>query len=455
MKWFVIVGFLLLVYQACPADDDVIRYDFEANGDTVWFRYGTQSPEKYLISYLEDTVHWELHYEYMSDGRLHDFVFYSEDDWLLVPNSDKIIEITIHNARDTGVMQIYYVGHSRAASFGRRYTREQAGQATVEIPGVFELANIAIAITDYGLENPNRVLREGEYYEKVLEHFMPFKNHPLIAQIEFSDESLDRYYSFRDNAFRYRFVGQTIVAYDTYSFVRWPDLFGEYLELVTDFALVSGFQEFYRDNLKYYQEEIQQYKRLVPLQDMWSWLEDNFNSRYGSYRVVFSPLIKASHETVMYEGRGFREIVMFVAGPRLYQERYSGFLEEAMLSLAVFTEIDHNYVNPATEFHPAEIDDAFSDVSQWSQNRMGYNSPMAVFLEYMTWAVFLVYASDKYETENFRNIKSKVEEMMTRDRGFVKFTEFSDELLELYRTRDRHYDLQHFLQYIIRWAAKQ
>ena len=75
-----------------------------------------------------------------------------------------------------------------------------------EIPEVYELANIAIAVTDYGLENPNVVRKDGEYYERMKNKFLSHTSHPLISTIEFSGkQSFSRYYGFRENSARYRF----------------------------------------------------------------------------------------------------------------------------------------------------------------------------------------------------------------------------------------------------------
>jgi hypothetical protein len=45
------------------------------------------------------------------------------------------------------------------------YVKKNKGKALVEIPEVFELANIAIAISEEGLRHPNRVRKKGAYYE--------------------------------------------------------------------------------------------------------------------------------------------------------------------------------------------------------------------------------------------------------------------------------------------------
>jgi hypothetical protein len=53
----------------------------------------------------------------------------------------------------------------------------------------------------------------------------------------------------------------------------------------------------------------------------------------------------------------------------------------------------------------------------------------------MTWAIFILYAKDKYAHEDFLLIKKMVEDMMVEYRGFPKFRWFSDRLLELYTSK--------------------
>lgn len=107
--------------------------------------------------------------------------------------------------------------------------------------------------------------------------------------------------------------------------------------------------------------------QLLPVRPMWTWLEREFpNTRYQSYRIVLSPLIGGSHSTQRYfaedGAKVFGENVMFVCGtahldaiPTLGEKQ-----KEGLMSGIVFTEIDHNYVNPATEKHYATLDSIFS-----------------------------------------------------------------------------------------------
>ncbi len=314
------------------------------------------------------------------------------------------------------------------SSYVDEYIQKNRGKVIVEIPEVFELANIAIAISDKGLSNPNRVNKQSDYYKRVLAHFMPYWNHPLIAE---SDLNRNFGYQFRDNSICFIFQADRIAYGGLYPDLRQPNLFKKQRALVEDFARVSNFREFYRNNLSYYQEQIRLYKELVPIQKMWMWLEERFPARHDCYKVVFSPLLGSSHETCGFNKNDYSETIMFVSGPG-EPEEYSSTLERALLARVVFTEIDHNYVNLVTAEHAPDVHKAMADLSTWNGQEL-YRSAEMIFNEYMTWAVFLLYASDTYDSETFEELQNRVIDQMIYGRKFIRFREFTDELLKLYQ----------------------
>lgn len=336
------------------------------------------------------------------------------------------------------------------SQYTQEYIDENKGKVIVEIPEVYELANIAIAITDQGLENSSRVFKDGEYYEKVLEHFLPFKNHPLISKINFSD--IFDYYRFRENSFCYGFNDDSIVSGEIYYNIWQPNLFENHIKLVENFAQKSQFRKFYQDNLAYYQQQIEDYKEKVPIRKMWTWLENKFPNKYDCYKIIFSPLISASHSTQRFNDKGFQETVMFVCGPDIYKKRYSGKVEEGLLSRIVFTEIDHNYVNPTTDKYIASVNKVFSNLKKWSGNE-NYQSAQATFNEYMTWAVFILFAYDNYVEEDFQIISQVTEELMAK-RGFILFNEFSKKMLQIYLDRQKGEKIPDLYPKILEWAEK-
>ena len=229
-----------------------------------------------------------------------------------------------------------------------------------------------------------------------------------------------------------------------------PELFGQQLAKAQDFANVSGFRQFYRDNLPFYQQQIELYRQKAPLQKMWTWLEERFPARHDCYKVVFSPLLGGSHETCCFARKGFSETIMFVSGPGESAET-SNRGEDGLLSRIVFTEIDHNYVNAITAQYIEQVNKALADLDKWGRDT-GYGSPEMTFNEYMTWAVFILYAYDTYETQYFEAIKQHVIRQMIEGRGFIRFGEFTGELLRLYRGRTPGQSIPDLYPAILDWA---
>lgn len=165
------------------------------------------------------------------------------------------------------------------ADFDAAYVDTHADRVTVRVPEVFELANIAFAITDYGMESPYRVFKDSGYYEEVLDHFGAYRDHPLIAEIEFSDRRVGDYFEWQTSSLAYEFEGRRIVAGDHYA--PTGDAAGWFLDqlgLLEDFAAATDFREFYAAHRRFYERQIASYREKVPVRRMWRWLEAEFRS---------------------------------------------------------------------------------------------------------------------------------------------------------------------------------
>ena len=310
-------------------------------------------------------------------------------------------------------------------------------QVIVEVPEVYELANIILALTNYQSLAAHTVLA-GPYLTQVRGHFDGMRDHPLVAALNMRLTSsgtwnYDAYYGFRENSFVYHFGAAGLEHSTAYS-RAWggTDVFTSEIRRVEDFANRSGFRAFYVDRRALYEDQIRRYQELVSVDRMWLWLEARFPDRYDRYRIVFSPLINGSHSTQRFTTGGVRETVMFIAGPDVVSSTVDARMRTAHLERLVFTEIDHNYVNPATDRYNGAVRRIFDDVSFWNGDRSNYRSSTATFNEYMTWAVFNLYARDTYDTATSAAIRESVINSMVQNRRFHKFREFEQIAQEVY-----------------------
>lgn len=425
--------------------------NLKSKSDTIWGFYG---PDIEITTFLENLADTEdIVYGKLYNGKPRDLMFYTLQDTLQLKYSKEPIPIKILCQEDTTDLVIVYTKKETGtkANYSEKYIRENEGKIIIEIPEVYELANIATAITNYGLNNPWRIYKKTEYYNEVKKHFLPFKNHPLISEIEFSNKGLHAYYGFRDNSVCYILDGDSLKRKNLYPEILSLNPFKKNLKLVEDFAKKTEFRKFYKENIPYYQSLIVEYREKIPLKKMWRWLEENFSDEYDCYKIIFSPLIYSSHRTIHFEKDGFRECIMFVSGPQTCEEIDSPKIKESILSRVVFTEIDHNYVNPATSKYQSQIYEIFHDFKKWNKQD-GYQSTSSTFNEYMTWAVFNLYAYDTYEKDIFEEIQKRVISSMENGRKFVHFSKFNAALLELYKNKDKGEKVEDLYPEILNWT---
>lgn len=396
-------------------------------------------------------------------------------DTLVIPYTNlpmaQVLYIPIASPKGKTVYRLHF--NSTCNAFTKEYVAAHDNTVEFEIPEVYELANIIWILSPKGIATTN-IDTTDAYYKRVKEYFKPHMNHPVFAKFNFPDSiKYDKYYDFRENSYTYKFcnddVDSKLVCEGPYYYVMGDDwdnfthMFSDLLPLVEDFAKQSTYRKFYKDNNAYYRQLIQRQEQLMPLRKMWTWLEAEFPaSKFNSYKVVFSPLITGSHSTQNFSdyigGKLFREAVMFVCGPesrdadkKLTEEQKTG-----LQSGIVFTEIDHNYVNPASNKYRKTIDSVLSNTKYWAESKASgwYRSSIEIFNEYMTHSVFCLYIADNYDSATAAYVINKREELMVKWRGFTRFKEFNTALMEI-RERNRDERVVELYPEIIAWCRQQ
>lgn len=150
--------------------------------------------------------------------------------------------------------------------------------------------------------------------------------------------------------------------------------------------------------------------------------------RYDSYKVIFSPLVSVSHSAHRGEKPNYRESLMFVGAPHVFGQ---GDLAQAEVARMIFTEVDHNFVNPVSDRYKHEIDQAIANLPFWKDVDVsgGYKKPYDTFNEYMTWSAFTLWARDTYPRDVFKYVY-RVNRYDMTERGFPRFADFDDALLD-------------------------
>ena len=346
-----------------------------------------------------------------------------------------------------------------SARFTDAHQRQYAGTSRTEIPEVYELANIAVALTPSGRASNSPFVRQsGAYYDRVLAHFGPYADHPLVAEVE--RFVADGYYvALRSNAFAFAFDGDRIVPDSTYQAVVYHKLSVDALvPLLESFAAATDFRAFYAANRSTYGREVRRLERLTPVRQMWDWLEAEYPARVDGYVTVASPLTHTIHNIARIEDDGYVESIIFVSTPPVASEPAVGneavTRREVEMSRVVFTEYDHAYVNPSIEPLATEIHAAMADLDAWNR-QSDYRTGSETFAEYMTWAVFVLYVEAHYAPEVAARARAETVHAMDVQRGFSRFEPFLDALTVLYGARGEGETLADLTPALVRWVARQ
>lgn len=338
-------------------------------------------------------------------------------------------------------------------SFNEDYIRANKGKFGIEVPEVQELVHIIIALTPKGIADKNMVNHEGKYYQTVLKEFNEYRSDPLVLQMqEFLKKGM--YNILKMDACGFYFEGDEIKKDPVYDKLSWggPNHIELLIPELERFARQTNFRGFYKSHSSYYEHLMKLMNKQIRVQEQWDWLEKNFKVKYDHYRITFSPLVKEKHSRNNFAQSDFKQTVIFNRGP-FENSKYSEKKTEGLMAGMIFTEIDHNYVNPASDKHTSEIKAGISDLSAWATKNTlkDYPTEYAVFNEYMTWAVYSLYAKEKFEKEDFEEIYSILENHMTTYRGFKKFPEFNSKLMDLYEKRSEDQSIEDLYPEVVKW----
>lgn len=327
---------------------------------------------------------------------------------------------------------------------------------TVEVPESYELIQIAFSLTETFQNDRSLLHKNTNYYKDVEEHFSKYKNHKLITEINryIKNNSYgptvgnarvqSLFYDISDDN---TLIGSKMIKFNIftplYMKLNWSRVFtiGENKDLIEDFAQKTDFINFYNNHKSYYSKLIQNYNQLCDFKDMQEWLELKFPNKYPSYRIVFSPLTWGYHNThsIRDEKKEISQSIMFVQAP---DEDLKGLTEKEFeikaggMARVVFTEIDHNYVNPVSDLFRDSLQLAIPDYKFWNSGN-GYNDSYSTFNEYMTWGVFSLYALDTYSKQNVDTIIQIPANQMNKGRGFNQFLDFNNELIAQYKANNK------------------
>lgn len=359
--------------------------------------------------------------------------------------------------------------NTKDVNFDKEFIKKYNGKAKVEINEVKELLHIMIAITKSGLTNDDMVQQEGPYYKDVINYFKPFQNEKIITKFDsILQSNLINYVFLTGNAITYDFDENNKLKPSKYFILPASEVakikitenpITKYKSEIEGFAEKSNFRNFYNQHKDYYNSLISDYENNANVKKQWKWLEKNFRTKINAYQILCSPLINGLNYTGEFKQNSFR-LIQMVLPPLMRNPQWTKGYTIAFNTKGMFTEIDHNYVNPPSDKYKNEIDIALSDREKWVNTKTYgteyYPNPVKVFNEYMTFGVFILYAQDIFKNDpaTFKNALNEVNDVMVNQRGFRKMKEFNEELLSL-RKKNKNKKIEDLYPELLEWCKTQ
>lgn len=433
------------------------------DGGTLKNNYWTLAPDAKPDVYEADLI----------DGKPHKVTFITDIDSIsFMVEEGKKYDFIVQRGADLCYTQIVGTRFIPAAVFDKKYQAEHKGKMFVLIPEVYELVNIAIAMTPTGIEHKNLVYQNSEYYARMRQWFDKHKSHPLLEELDSAlKKNLGVYSTMKMNGYSLEFdqKGRIVQSrvYDRTGFTNERSNFlRTYLSQLQSFADVSEFRKFYKENSKTYQEQIAFYQNTANLAEMKRWLDKNLpgSNDYDTYKIIFSPLVAYNQSTTWFASNGFKELQPHVNFP--YPQDISRTFKDGKLSEPaeviyrgniVFTEINHGYINPEADKYADRILKATSNRDRWVDKSKGpsYYTGIATFLEYMNWGLVSLRIADYAPREEQERMIASIDRMMTERRGFPQFAAFDKFLVDLYRNRKTGQTVADLYLRIIEWFEKE
>lgn len=263
--------------------------------------------------------------------------------------------------------------------------------------------------------------RQTDYWRAAEVWFAPFADHPAVTALG-ADFNLPRLIG---NAANHGFDLNSRLIRAKSGVAMWGDrrgdLFTRNRSAIEQFARESRARVFLKEQAGALEAGRAALREAVDLADMQAWLDAQFMARPAAMQVYVSPVTG-----------GWNFTNLDPVTPRLWVPAPSpSTSEDAKLAIArgIFTEMDHNYVNPATKRLRARAYGFMTVEKGWATERgwEDYGSPELVVNEYMTFAAFVAYAQGRLNEDSLARLEVAVDGLMVR-KGFPKFAAFWREL---------------------------
>lgn len=335
-----------------------------------------------------------------------------------------------------------------------RVSASNQHEPIVKFNETYELANVILALTDYGKADKNEINKNSTYYQEVLAYFDKHSNHPILKKANYSRELWDKLLSFRTDAVAFEFDdnGKLHRKHKFYSMGKKINEFENNLELVEDFARMSDFRRFYKDKKPYFDSLQSLYESSLYFPQAEAFLSKEFKiTNTSKHQIIVSPLVGRMHCQRLFNNTS----TSFINIPDyIFNAKKLGDIDETNIATGIhmfFTEIDHDYVNPTTSKFKKAVKKNFIP-AKWDKGSGYEKLNDATFNEYMTWAVYDVFIRKAYPLVADKVISDWHEVNISR--GFFASQIFGQKLAELYENKNENETIQDLYPKLLNWCAE-
>jgi hypothetical protein len=337
-----------------------------------------------------------------------------------------------------------------AAVFDSAFRAANAGSTRVEVPEVYELVNVALALTPTAASVPGLVHSGSPYHAAMRSWFGRHAGHRLVAMLDSALKQTPRSWSsLRMNGFAFAFdTHGRIVSGGVYDRLgpaaERTNTLLPFLDELQRFADATDFRRFYRRHQATYDAQAAFFRDSVGVERARAWLARNFAARdpFDLLTVVFSPLVGDSTAVATPSSNGFAELQPHVGFP--YAEKFQGEelrgLPGETVALhrrnAAMARIQRVYINGEATKYSERILWSVSNRNHWVDRARGpnYYPGTSAFSEYVAWALVALRLSETAPEPERAQAVANVERLMAA-RGFPQYAPFSRFVVPLYHAR--------------------
>ncbi|HMS30070.1 MAG TPA: DUF4932 domain-containing protein [Saprospiraceae bacterium] len=339
-------------------------------------------------------------------------------------------------------------------SFQGSVTLLNAQEHIVKFNETYELANIILALTDYGKADKNEINKNSPYYQEVLAYFDKYSNHPVVQKVNYSRKLWDKLLSFRTDAVAFEFTKEDKL-YRKYKFYSMGKKINEFelnLELIEDFAKKSEFRRFYNEKSEYFDNLQFMYEKSLYIKEVESFLSKEFKINIkAKHQIIVSPLVGRMHCQ-----RPFNNLsTSFINIPDyIFSAKNLNDIDEDKIASGLhmfFTEIDHDYINPTSIKFKKEIKKKFNP-KNWDKGSGYEKSKNGTFNEYMTWAVYDIFIKRYFPKVSDKAISEW--HKVNAGRGFYASQIFGQKLAILYVQKNENETLVDLYPKLLNWCGE-